>query len=279
VARVNRARLPLLAASLAFYATFSLFPLVLLGIAGFGFALERDPAFQLRVIDFINSSLDTVFPTAAKMLHDTLGNLQDDVLGRLRTSAPTSALIGVVSLVWASSGFFAVLQTALTIAIPGVRTRGVVAQRLVAIISLFTLGPLLLLLMLAGVLVSSLNALPQLAPVRGYSDSVLPLTGAAILFTLSYRFLPAHSPGWRAAFLAAVPAAIVWQLARSLLGVLTPTLAYEATYGTLASFLLLLAWLYLSMQILLYGGVLAAAFERRGEHGNTGRLPVPQASE
>ncbi len=63
--------------------------------------------------------------------------------------------------------------------------------------------------------------------------------------------------------LAAIPTALVWQLARASLGWLTPVANFQATYGLLAGFLLLLAWLYLSMYVFLLGGVLTGLLERR----------------
>ena len=55
--------------------------------------------------------------------------------------------------------------------------------------------------------------------------------------------------------------ALVWQAARVSLGLLTPLSGFQATYGILAGFLLLLVWLYLSMQIFLMGGVLVSLLE------------------
>ena len=261
--RVTRVRVALLAAGLAYYATFSLFPLLLLAVAGFGFALERNVNLRERVLNFITTSIQTAFPTAAELLNSTLRDLKTGLLERLQLNAGVSGVIGLVALVWASSGFFTVLQDALNDAIPGVRSRPIWMARVVAIATVAAFGALLMILMLSGVIVSSLAGLPGLGFLKSFSGSLLTVLGASMLFTLAYRFLPAHSPGWRAALVAGVPTAVVWQLARSVLGVLTPIATYQATYGVLAGFLLLLAWLYLSMQIFLMGAVLAGMLEGR----------------
>lgn len=274
VARFNRAQVPMLAASLAYYATFSLVPLVLLGIAGFGFALERNPELERGVLDFLDDSLRTAIPVDDGLLRSTLNVVREGVLERLQVNAGISGLIGLVALVWAASGFFHVLQSALTLAVPGARTRSVIVQRALAVVSILTLGPLLLLLMLGGVVASAVSSLPVFEPVAAYGTSLLPAAGAGLLFALAYRFLPAHSPGWRAALLAAVPTALAWQLARVALGVFTPRAAYEATYGPLTSVLLLLAWLYLSMHLLLMGGVLAGLIESREREARRSDAPA-----
>ncbi len=260
--RLTQARVPILAASLAYYATFSLFPVLLLAFAGFGFALSKYPALRGEILFFLQNAVSQTFPSAADLLNSTLAELKRGMLDRFQANASVTGLIGVGALVWGASGFFTALQGALTLAIPGRRNRSVLMQRFVAVVSLFTLAPLMLLLMLVGTIISSLSSVPLLAQIQGYSSSVLPILGAFGLFSLSYRFLPAHNPGWRASLLSALPTALVWQVARLSLGLLTPLSSFQATYGILAGFLLLLAWLYLSMQIFLAGGVLVSILER-----------------
>jgi len=263
VERFNAARVPILSASLAYFATLSLFPLLLLAFAGFGFALSRYPNLKDEILRFLSLIVEQAFPSAAALLEETLSGLQRDLLERFQANAGITGLIGVGSLIWAASGFFAALQVALSLAIPGTRTRNVVLQRVIALLSLFTLAPLMLMLMLVGTLVSSLSNLPFLASLQGYASSGLAVLGAFALFSLSYHYLPAHTPSWRASLLAALPTALVWQVARLSLGLLTPLSGFQATYGILAGFLLLLVWLYLSMQIFLMGGVLVSLLEEQ----------------
>jgi membrane protein len=262
VSRWNEARIPILAASLAYYATFSLFPLLLLAVAGFGFALSQFPNLRDQVLVFMQSLIEQVFPSAADLLNANLETFKNTALERLAQNAGISSLIALVGLFWSASGFFTVLQMALTLAIPGTQNRGLVMQRVVAFVSVFTLAPLMLFWMSLGSLVSSLSGVALLAPIQAYSSSFLALLGAYLLFSLSYRFLPAHNPGWRASLLGALPTALVWQAARLGLGLLTPISSFQATYGILAGFLLLLTWLYLTLQIFLAGGVLVSMIEQ-----------------
>lgn len=262
ISRWNDAKVPILAASLAYYATFSLFPLLLLAVAVFGFALGQYPSLRDDVLLFMQNTITQAFPSAADLLNQNLESLKIGVLERFTANAGISSLIAVVSLIWAASGFFTVLQTALTLAIPGKRNRTVLMQRILAFVTVFTLAPLMLFLMILGSVVSSLSSVPLLEPIQGYSRGVIALLGAFVLFTLSYRFLPSHNPGWRASLLGALPTALVWQAARLGLGLLTPLSSFQASYGILAGFLLLLAWLYLTLQIFLAGGVLVGLIEQ-----------------
>ena len=197
--RFSQARVPLLAAGLAYYATFSLFPLLLLAVAGFGFALERIPSLRGDVLAFLSDAVVTNFPTAASLLNATLADLKRGLLERVQLNAGVTGLIGVVALLWGASGFFTVLQGALTLAVPGERTRSVWRQRALALGLIFSLGPVALVLVLLSGVVSSLGSLPGLGFLQSYSDSALPVLGAFVAFAFVYRFLPAHRPGWRAA--------------------------------------------------------------------------------
>ncbi len=262
VSRWNEARVPILAASLAYFATFSLFPLLLLAVAGFGFALSQFPGLRDEVLLFLQNTIQEAFPSAADLLNQNLEGLKRGVLERFAANAGVSSLIALAGLFWSASGFFTVLQSALALLIPGRRNRTVLMQRVLAFVTVFTLAPLLLFLMILGSVFSSLSSVTFLAPIQPYSSGFLSLFGAYVLFGLSYRFFPAHNPGWRASLWGALPTALVWQAARLSLGLLTPISSFQATYGILAGFLLLLAWLYLTLQIFLAGAVLVSLIEQ-----------------
>jgi membrane protein len=259
--RFGEARVPLLAAGLAYYATFSLFPLLLLGVAGFGYALRNNPELRTGTLEFMSKGIQTNFPTSANLLNATLEDLKTGLIDRVQVGADASGLIGLISLIWASSGFFTVLQGALNVAIPGERTRSVWFQRGIAIASILLLGTLVLMLSLVSIIASGLTAVPALQQFAPFSSSVFPAIGAFVTFTLAFRVLPTHRPSWRTSSLAALPTALTWQAARLALGYLTPLASFQATYGVFAGFLLLLAWLYLEMQIMLMGAVLAGMIE------------------
>ena len=90
-----------------------------------------------------------------------------------------------------------VLRSAVTAEAPGRRPRGIVVQRIVPVISIVMLSPPVLLLVLAGVVITSLADVPELKVAHQVSVGVIPLLGAYVLFSLACRFLLARNPGWR----------------------------------------------------------------------------------
>ncbi len=261
VGRVSKAQVSMLAAGLAYFATFSLIPLLLLAVAGFGFALSRDPMLKDQVLGFLNGLIANALPDSAGLIGQTVAGLQNGVLDRFKLNAGVSGLIGFISLAWAASGFFAVLQSALNATIPGVRTRGIVAQRAVALSLLGLFGPMVLILMLLGGVLSSASAIPGFVGVRSIATTVLGVVGASLSFVMLFRLMPAQTPSWRSVLVAAPITAIAWQIMRNIISFINPFANFEQSYGLLSGFLLLLAWLYFSMYVLLLGAVLVSMLQ------------------
>src|ERR1700727_3767548 len=62
-----------LGASLAYYAVFSIFPLLLLAVTVVGFVLGHDPATRARVLDSVANATSPEFKT---LFDETLRNMQ-----------------------------------------------------------------------------------------------------------------------------------------------------------------------------------------------------------
>jgi membrane protein len=98
--------------------------------------------------------------------------------------------------------------------------------------------------------------------------SVLPLLVsaglAALTFFLLYRFLPGTRVSSRAALVAALPAALLWLLSRSVFSVLVAgSSRYGQLYGPLAGAVVLLLWIYYSAYIMVFCAELGAAAQQR----------------
>ena len=103
--------------------------------------------------------------------------------------------------------FLVMLRSVVTAEAPGRPPRGIVAQRIVPVFSIVMLSPLVLLLVLAGVVITSLAGVPELVVAHQFSVGGIALLGVYVLFSLACRFLLARNPGWRASLQGAAPAA------------------------------------------------------------------------
>lgn len=273
----TRSHIPFFAAALAYYALFSLMPLLILLAGIFGFVLSGNEGLRHAVLVRLIELVVLLFPTQPD-LAQTLVNF-------LTRGAFPLTLASLLVLLWASSNFFAALAYALSIIFGGPSPRpdsatlsptsqarpperafrraaallAVLRGRIAGLLAPLLLGLALILLALLGLATGFLlRYLPaELSFLRNGVEVVVPILGALLLFFLTYMLLPLPAPKVLAALAAAALAALAWEGVRLGLPLLLPRTQYELIYGPIAGFLLALAGFYLSMWILLVGAVLA----------------------
>lgn len=245
------------AASMAYYAMFSLFPLLLFLVAVGSLVLQAGEA-RRQVLSFVTG----VFPTA----HDLVSRNIQQVLD-LRGTVGTIAAIGFL---WSTTGFFGGLCRNINRAWPRARSRSMVQGRLLAVMMVAGLGAFLLLwLVFFGVLdlLARLD-LPYWDRVVGYGplvravlSRVIPWVLTSALFLVLYRWVPRTDVSWRAAGWSAVAAAVAWRIATAGFAwyVSSGLSMYRLVYGSLGSLVALMFWIYLTSCIILFGAHLGAA--------------------
>lgn len=275
----TRSHIPFFSAALAYYALFSLMPLLILLAGIFGFVLSGNEGLHHAVLVRLIELAVLLFPTQP--------DLAQTVVNFLTRGAFPLTLASMLVLLWASSNFFAALAYALSIIFGGHSPRpdsvplsptstrqarpperafrqaaallAVLRGRIAGLLAPLLLGLALILLALLGLAMGFLlRYLPtELSFLRNGVEVVVPILGALLLFFLTYMLLPLPTPKVLAALAAATLAALAWEGVRLGLPLLLPRTQYELIYGPIAGFLLALAGFYLSMWILLVGAVLA----------------------
>jgi membrane protein len=248
------------AAGLAYYALFSLFPLLLLLVAVGSSVLETE-AVVLQVTEYIGR----LIPVSQDLIRSAL----EQVI----TPRGPVRIVGLVGLLWSATGFFAALAHNICRAWPESRPRNLLEQRLAALLIVALLMSLMLLSMVSGLVVALLPWVGQVLTTLGIRDvsrlwaggsRVLSLLFSYLLFLGMYRWVPQARVTWRAALLGAGVTAVAWQLAAAGFGwYLASGLAgYHLVYGSLETVVVLMFWLYLSSWIALFGAHLTAAIGR-----------------
>jgi membrane protein len=224
------------AASLAFQAFMSMFPLILGLLAVLGLAI-RDPDTQER----FKSEVLGFFPSDA---HSALSG----TLSGVSEHAGILGVIGIAGLLWSGGSLFTTMEWALG-RIVGAGQRDFLRQRLMA----FSMTGVFILAIVGSVAV---NSIMGLLPAFSF---IGPLVGVAVwtCFTLAlYRFVPNRTfpvrELWRGALLAGVlmeVLTLVWPLYTHL------SHGFNTYGSTFALFFLLATWLYLLSQLILLGAV------------------------
>jgi len=247
------------ATSIAFYALFSLFPLLIFLIAAASLFLE--PGVVRGQIFFY---LSAVLPVSQRFILDTV----DAVLAQGGTIGP----VALVGLLWSASGVFSTLALHINRAWSGRQALSFLRSRLTA---LAMVGVLIGLLFASLLTTTVLTLLAQVRLPLGGSIEIygtllffliaglLPfLVRLALLFGL-YRWVPAVKVKLRAAFSGALTAAVIWEIiTRAFTWYLSSGFnRYEQTYGTLGTLVALMFYIFLGSQSVLFGAHVAATID------------------
>lgn len=255
---------PQAAAALAYYAFFSLFPLLLVAIVGGSYFISTQQIYQ-NVTQLVHS----VIPVSTQLIDE---NLQEVLSER-----GTVGILSLLTLLWSASGVFTNLATNINIAWPKAYRRNFLQNRLVGLSIIGGLSVLLILSM-------AVDWILKLAPFleawtasssterlwRLISDFATWLM-IFLIFLGLYRWIPTSNVHWNATIWGALTASLGWKAAtagftwylRSGLG------RYQVVYGSLGAIVALLFLIFLVAVITLFGAHLSAAIDLWEKNRNT----------
>lgn len=226
-----------LAVVVAFYAFFSLFPLLLVFMTVLGYVLASDHALAAS----ISTSVLGRFPVIGPSLQ---GN-------HLRGNA-LALIAGVLLSLWSGSGVTGAMSTALEQVweIPRTERANFVQKKLRGLLLLLILGLLFAVGSAASGVVSGGLGGSVLTTVAGIVVSLLINFG---LFMASFHFLCEQPPGWEELMPGAIVAAVLWTILQAVGGIYIHHIGKSSSaYGTFALVLGILTWLHLGTQLTLY---------------------------
>jgi membrane protein len=246
------------AASLAYYAFFSIFPMLLVFIVVGSFFVDRS-VVQTQLL----SLLEGVLPGAEEVVIQNI----ERVL-QLRSAVTFLALI---SLVWSATSVFNILAKNVNRAFPQASVPDFLKGRMLGFLMFLALG-LLLLLSLAASTFSSLipvinipfndKALHQTF-VWQMVSFLVPVGLNMLMFWALYFWVPQVRVSRRASFLSGLTAGVIWELLNNgFAWYLSSGLSqYRLVYGSVGTVVALLFWIYLTATITLLGAHLTAAIQ------------------
>jgi membrane protein len=255
----------ILAGGVAFFSMLSLFPALTALLSLYG--LVADPADVARHVEELGQALPD---EARQLLTDQLDALSSSSSGSLSVGLAISVLLAL----WSASSATKQLLVALSTAYDEAEERGFIRLRLLA--AAFTV----LAIVGLGAFLFVLTALPGVASeVLGETGATVaslarwPVLLVAMLVALAalYRHGPDRDrPRWRWVSVGSVIATLVWLLASIAFSFYASNVgSYDKTYGTLASVIVLMLWLYLTALCVILGAEINAEMERQTAQDST----------
>jgi membrane protein len=274
---------PRLGAAFAYYATFSIFPALLLAVTVFGFVLGDDAPARDRLLDALST------PGSRDILEKTLMTMQES-----RSARGLSAVVALFTLLFSASGATVELDNALNRiwCVPPRKAKGIVGtlrtflhERLSGFAIVVGIGLALLASLIGSSVLSAVASTarseihtPLWPALLRTAELALSISLLALVFTLAFHFIPRTRPRFRdvvgGAVLTTVGLTILKELFASFLSGLTSYSAYGVVGGVLA----LATWIYLSSQVIFFGAQLTRVHaEKRGVVGECERLRTDSA--
>jgi len=246
-------------ASLAYYGLFSIFPLLLAVVSIGSIFLEGD-LVKVELLEIITQWIP-VSADAVNSQVTTVLNLRGPV-----------TVVAIISLLWSGSNVFEKVIVNVNRAFPQgsrpgfFKSRGMALLIIVVMILLF--GTSLLISTVVEIFPAAENALfgKLISSARAWIEvlQIAPLVLKFFLFLAVYSWIPqSASILFKARLIGALVTAVLWELSSRLLGwaISSGFTNYEIIYGSLASIMALMFWLYLSSYILFFGAHLVHAVD------------------
>jgi YihY family inner membrane protein len=240
-----------LAALIAYYGFFSLFPLMLAFVTILGLVLEEDSSLRQQLVD----SALAQFPIIGDQIKQNIGSLQGSGL---------ALALGVGGALWAGLGGIKAAQNAMDQVwdVPVKRQPSFPVAILRAVIMLVTLGVFVLLAGFLGGIAAGTEDAPVALRVIGVAGTVVL---NVLVFLVAFRVLTVEDVSWGDVWPGAMLAAVLWTILQLLGGYIIGHRLESATqtYGFFAVVIGLLSWLYLGAQVTLLGAELNVVRARR----------------
>jgi membrane protein len=244
-----------LAALIAYYGFFSLFPLLLVFATAASFVIEENPELRERLLN----SVVEQFPVVGPQIRDTI-----DESVRQLSNSPLALTVGVVGALWTGTAIVAAAQNAMDEVwdVPRVERPGLVPRVMRAFLLLFVFG--------ASIVLSTLLA--GTGGETGWNAALLDalsLAGTLLMsvavFSFAFRVLTVAHVGWRDVLPGAVFAAVAWTILLMVGGWVVERQISRASvvYGFFAAVIGLLAWISLVAQLFLFAAEINVVRARR----------------
>jgi len=266
----------LLAAAVSFYACFSVFPLIMILLSGFGFFLQYtgySHDVEQQILRYLS---DQTSAELAGQIHE--------LLAQIETNAVISGPLGLMFLVLTALTLFVNFERSFakiwqtTEASKGILASvlDVLLYRVRGFAMLLAIGFLILLNffsnfaidVIAGYVGDFRFADNWWRTVHLFSSISL----NAMLFTILYNTLPKTKVPWRFAFRGGVLASVTWELGRYALALFVISDKYHA-FGVVGVFMGLLMWTFYGASVVLLGAThTKVAMEEHQEALESNRL-------
>lgn len=248
-------------ASLAYYTTLSIAPMIIIMISVVGFFFGKE-AMEGKVFNEINGLVGN---GAAKQIEETIQNIH------INSNSHIATVFGVVVLIIGATGIFGEMQDSLN-KIWGLRIKAtrawwmIIIDRLVSFSLIISLGFVLLVSLILSAVVSAIT--DKISVWLGgtgevlllISDYTLSLVLATTTFAVIFKILPDAKIRWKDVFIGALITSVLFLLGKIVISKYLGASNFSTVFGAAGSVVIIMIWVYYSSAILYLGAVFTKVY-------------------
>lgn len=252
-----------LASSLAYYAIFSLAPMLIIVIAVLTFFGRGDAqvAITEQIGGVAGEDAAQLVRTMIENRQATGGNVLATVVGLglvlVGATGVVSQLQNALNVIWnvkldpERSGLFHMLRV-----------------RLVSLLLILGVGLLLVAALVGTAILRSVTAVardqvPQIGLLWTVLDPLILITVSGLVFALVFKLLPDVRIPWRTVVVGGLVTAVLFVIGNWLLSLYLSRGAVAGAYGAAGTLVVILLWVFVSSQIVLLGAEFTKVYARR----------------
>lgn len=264
-----------LSAAIAYYAIFSLAPLLVIatGVAGVIFG-ER--AARGEIVGMIDQLTGRVAAEQVETMIVNASTARGNVL---------ATIAGVAALIFGATGVFYQLSLAMnrvwSIEEDSVGILGYIRDRLLAFALVLGVGFLLIVSLLVSTVLAAFTrvfeqSLRGIDPAMRLIEFGVSFAILTLLFAALYRYLPDRRVSWTYLWAGAATTSFLFAVGKLAIGTYLGRSAVASTFGAAGSLAVVLIWTYYTAMIFLFGAELTEVLARRRRHSEAGRVAPPR---
>lgn len=261
-----------MSAALAYYAIFSIAPLLVILISMIALVYGQDAAEG----EVAKKMADLVGETAAQSIQSAVATTADQRAGGI-----WATVVGFGILIFGATRVVGELKNSLNSVWgvapkPGIAIQNFLRDRLLSVSLILCIGFLLLLSIVVSAAISGAtnllgDAMPTHPFVWQFLDLLISVFVISCLFAMIFKVLPDVVLRWRDVVIGAVTTALLFTLGKVALGWYLGSAGVASVFGAAGSLVVVLLWFYYATGILFFGMEVVKAQVRR--MGGTSALP------
>ncbi len=254
-----------LGAALAYYALFSIAPLLIIMITIAG-AIYGETAARGEIVNTITVQIG---PQVAQGVEQLLASVHNS------SSSLLTTILSAIILIFGATNLFGQLKDSLNLLwrvhprrnknfFSGLLDLG--RDRLVAILMVIAFSVILIAeLALSAILTAMYGWLKAILPAGLFfllegANLILILGVTALLFALTFKLLPDVKISWQVVWVGALVTAVLFNLGIILIGLYLGNYGTQSALGTAGSLVVIMVWVYYSAQIFFFGAKFARVY-------------------